>query len=203
MGRMARPSRAPERRAELIAVARRAVVERGVLNLRLRDIADGAGLSSGSVLYYFPTLTDLLREVQQEAVERFCAQREDAARGGTPRDRLLATIRGGLPTGPSDELCVLLYELGTIARRDPAYAARHVALFERQVRIYTGILEAGAATGEFSLTAEPVAIARNLVALEDGYGLHLTQAVPTVDRATAEAMLLSFARTACGLAELA
>ncbi|NBH06747.1 TetR/AcrR family transcriptional regulator [Amycolatopsis sp. SID8362] len=199
---MARPSRAPERRAELIAVARRAVVERGVLNLRLRDIADGAGLSSGSVLYYFPTLTDLLREVQQEAVERFCTQREEAARGGTPWARLLATIRTGLPTGPSDELCVLLYELGTIARRDPAYAARHVALFERQVRIYAGILEAGAATGEFTLTAEPVTIARNLVALEDGYGLHLTQAVPTVDRATAEAMLLSFARIACGLEDL-
>ncbi|WP_290053708.1 TetR/AcrR family transcriptional regulator [Amycolatopsis solani] len=194
---MARPSRAPERRAELIAVARRAVVERGVLNLRLRDVADGAGLSSGSVLYYFPTLTDLLREVQREAVERFCTQREDAARHGTPTGRLLATIRSGLPTGPSDELCVLLYELGTIARRDPAYAARHVALYERQVRIYTGILEAGAATGEFTLTAEPVAIARNLVALEDGYGLHLTQAVPSVDRATAEAMLLSFARMAC------
>ena len=202
MTRMARPSRAPERRAELIAVARRALVERGVLNLRLRDIADGAGLSSGSVLYYFPTLTDLLQEVQHEAVERFCTQREEAARHGTPRDRLLATIRGGLPSGPDDELCVLLYELGTIARRDPAYAARHIALYERQVRIYTGILEAGAATGEFALTADAVAIARNLVALEDGYGLHLTQAVPTLERATAEAMLLSYARTACALEDL-
>jgi AcrR family transcriptional regulator len=196
MTRMARPSRAPERRAELIAVARRAVVERGVLNLRLRDIADGAGLSSGSVLYYFPTLADLLQEVQHEAVERFCTHREQAAKSGTPRERLLATIRSGLPTGPDDELCVLLYELGTIARRDPVYAARHIALYERQVGIYTGILEAGAATGEFTLTADAVAIARNLVALEDGYGLHLTQAVPTLERATAEAMLLSFARTA-------
>lgn len=194
---MARPSRAPERRAELIAVAKRAVVERGVLNLRLRDIADGAGLSSGSVLYYFPTLADLLQEVQREAVERFCEAREHAA--GTrerPGERLRAMLRSGLPTGPDDELCVLLYELGTIARRDPVYAARHIALYERQVRIYTGILEAGAATGEFTLTADPVAIARNLVALEDGYGLHLTQAVPTLETATAEAMLLSYARTA-------
>lgn len=201
---MARPSRAPERRAELIAVARRAVVERGVLNLRLRDVAEGAGLSSGSVLYYFPTLVDLLQEVQREAVERFCEARERAASTRTgPRDRLLAMLRSGLPAGPDDELCVLLYELGTIARRDPAYAARHIALFERQVRIYTGILEAGAATGEFTLTADPVTIARNLVALEDGYGLHLTQAVPTLEPATAAAMLRSYARTAttCDLEE--
>lgn len=194
---MARPSRAPERRAELIEVARRAVVDRGVLNLRLRDIAEGAGLSSGSVLYYFPTLADLLQEVQREAVARFCSARELAASPkSSPGERLLAMIRSGLPTGPDDELCVLLYELGTIARRDPVYAARHITLYEQQVRIYTGILEAGAATGEFVLTADAVAIARNLVALEDGYGLHLTQAVPTLETATAQAMLLSYARTA-------
>ncbi|GAB3746333.1 TetR/AcrR family transcriptional regulator [Amycolatopsis oliviviridis] len=194
---MARPSKAPERRAELIEVARRALLDRGVLNLRLRDIAEGAGLSSGSVLYYFPTLTDLLQEVQREAVARFCSARELAAAAkSSPAERLTAMIRSGLPTGPTDELCVLLYELGTIARRDPAYAARHIALYEQQVRIYTGILEAGAATGEFTLTADAVAIARNLVALEDGYGLHLTQAVPTLETATAEALLLSYARIA-------
>lgn len=194
---MARPSKAPERRAELIEVARRAVLERGVLNLRLRDIAEGAGLSSSSVLYYFPTLADLLQEVQREAVARFCSARElAAATKSSPAERLLAMIRSGLPTGPGDELCVLLYELGTIARRDPVYAARHITLYEQQVRIYTGILEAGAAIGEFTLTADAVSIARNLVALEDGYGLHLTQAVPTLETATAEALLLSYARTA-------
>ncbi|AXB48255.1 TetR/AcrR family transcriptional regulator [Amycolatopsis albispora] len=200
---MARPSRATERRTELVAVARRAVVERGVLDLRLRDIADGAGMSSGSVLYYFPSLAELLREVQRDAVERFCEARERAAAGQSPPARLRAMIASGLPTGPDDELCVLLYELGTISRRDPAYAARHIALYERQVRCYTSILEAGAATGVFDLADAPVTIARNLVAMEDGYGLHLTQAVSPLDRATAEELLLSYARTAtrCALEE--
>jgi len=154
-------------------------------------------MSSGSVLYYFPTLTDLLRQVQSEAVARFCAAREEAARAERdPRPRLLAVIRSGLPSGPDDELCILLYELGTIARRDVAYAAQHVALYERQVRIYAGILEAGAATRVFDLVADPVTIARNLVTLEDGYGLHITLAIPTVDAATAESMILSYAATA-------
>ncbi|WP_158891087.1 TetR/AcrR family transcriptional regulator [Amycolatopsis anabasis] len=194
---MARPNRAPERRAELVEVARRAVIERGVLNLRLRDIADRAGMSSGSVLYYFPTLVDLLHEVQREAVDRFCAAREEAARAqADPRRRLLGVIHSGLPTGPDDELCVLLYELGTIARRDPAYAAQHIALYERQVRIYSGILEAGAAAGTFDLVTDPLTIARNLVTLEDGYGLHVTMAVPSVDAATAEAMIRAYAASA-------
>ncbi|MFC6885149.1 MULTISPECIES: TetR/AcrR family transcriptional regulator [Actinomadura] len=196
---MARPSRAHERRAELVAAARRAVVERGMLGLRLRDVADRAAMSSGSVLYYFPTLADLLREVQREAVDRFCAAREEAvAREPGPRGRLAAMIRSGLPSGPGDELCVLLYELGTVARRDAAYAAEHIRLYERQAGIYTAILEAGAATGAFALTRDAASIARNLVALEDGYGLHIVNAVPAVDAAQARRLLFACAADATG-----
>src|SRR5437868_6058477 len=101
---MARPSRAHERRVALVAAARRAVLERGVLELRLRDVAEQAEMSSGSVLYYFPTLSDLLREVQREAVGRFCAGREEVVRRELdPRRRLTAMIRSGLPAGPGDE----------------------------------------------------------------------------------------------------
>ncbi|RFS82714.1 TetR family transcriptional regulator [Actinomadura spongiicola] len=196
---MARPSRAHERRADLVAAARRAVLDRGVLDLRLRDVAAEAGLSPGSVLYYFPTLTDLLREVQREAVDRFCGEREEAVRDeADPRRRLLAMIRSGLPSDPRDELCVLLYELGTVARRDASYAAQHIRLYERQVGIYAAILEAGAATGVFTLTRDAGSIARNLVALEDGYGLHITMAVPTIDVARAEGLLLACASDATG-----
>ncbi|KAA2267141.1 TetR family transcriptional regulator [Solihabitans fulvus] len=202
---MARPNRAAERRAQLVEVARAAVVERGIVDLRLRDVADRAGMSSGSVLYYFPSLAELLAEVQREAVDRFCVARERVARDHLdPRLRLLATIHSGLPAGPDDELCLLLYELGAVARRDPVYAARHIALYERQVAIYTAILEAGAATGVFDLVADPLSIARNLVTLEDGYGLHLTLAVPALDVAVAESAIRSYAATAtrCALEDL-
>ncbi|MEU9022863.1 TetR/AcrR family transcriptional regulator [Actinomadura sp. NPDC048394] len=196
---MARPSRAAEKRTELVAAARRAVAERGMLGLRLRDVADQAEMSPGSVLYYFPTLADLLREVQREAVDRFCAAREDAVRAEPdPRRRLAAMIASGLPSGPGDELCVLLYELGTVSRRDPAYAAEHIRLFERQAGVYAGILEAGAATGAFRLTRDAADIARTLVALEDGYGLHIVNAVPAVDAAHAARLLRAYAADATG-----
>ncbi|GAA0231639.1 TetR/AcrR family transcriptional regulator [Saccharothrix mutabilis subsp. mutabilis] len=199
---MPRPSRAHEKREELVAAARRAVLERGVLDLRLRDVADRAEMSTGSVLYYFPNLGDLLFEVQREAIDRFCVAREQAARREPdPRRRLLTTIRAGLPTGRDDELCVLIYELGAYARRDPAYAAQHIRLCERQVALYAAILEAGAATGVFDLTRDATTIARGLVALEDGLGLHLTHAVPTFTVAEAEAMLVAHAcdATRCDL----
>lgn len=196
---MGRPSRARERRAELVEAARRAVLERGMLGLRLRDVAEHAAMSPGSVLYYFPTLDALLAQVQREAVDRFCAARERAvAAEPDPARRLAAMIRSGLPAGPGDELCVLLYELGAVARRDPAYAAEHVRLFERQVGIYAAILAGGAATGAFTLTRDATTVARNLVALEDGYGLHLSMAVPTVRPDEAERLLFAYAADATG-----
>ncbi|MFI6604130.1 TetR/AcrR family transcriptional regulator [Nonomuraea sp. NPDC050536] len=196
---MARPSRAHEKRAELIAAARQAVLRRGIADLRLRDVAEQAEMSTGSVLYYFPALTDLLREVQREAVERFCVDREQAARAEPdPRHRLRGMIRTGLPTSTDDELCVLLLELGTHARRDPAYSAQYIRLYERQVALYASILEAGAATGVFTLTRDATTIARSLVVLEDGLSLHLTMAVPTLEPGQAERLLLAYAADATG-----
>jgi len=203
---MARPRRQERRRAELVEAARQIVVEQGVLALRLTDVAKRAGLAPASVLYYYSALTELLREVQDQAVERFCSARAEAGRGETdPRRRLAAMIRSGLPTGPGDELCRLLYELGTVARHDPAYAARYIDLYQRQVALYVGILEAGTALGHFNMTDDATTIARNLVVLEDGYGLHMTMAVPTFDVATSARQLIGYAATAtrCDLAAFA
>ena len=196
---MPRPSRAAERRAELLLAARDAILERGVIGLRLRDIADRADISTPSLLYYFPSLSELLYEVQRAAVERFCADREAAAgQEPDPRRRLVGMIKAGLPTGREDELCFLIYELGAYARTDPAYAAQHIKLYERQVALYTSVLAAGAAAGVFTLAREAITIARNLVALEDGLGLHLTQAVPTFTVPAATTLLLAYATDATG-----
>jgi AcrR family transcriptional regulator len=196
---MARPNRQKERRSDLIAAARDAILERGLIDLRLRDVAERAGMSASAVFYYYPGLNELLEEVARETIDRFCVHRgEIVAAIADPRRRLIAMIASGLPEGPDDELCRLLYELGTISRRDPVHAARHISLFERQVAIYVGILEAGAATGVFRLAADAVGIARNLVVLEDGYGLHAVNAVPTVSRPVAERQIRAYASLAVG-----
>jgi AcrR family transcriptional regulator len=196
---MARPKRQEARRTQLTDAARQAVVERGLMGLRLGDVAEKAGMSPGSVLYYFPTLADLLQEVQREAIGRFCAAREEAVRDEPDaRRRLRTMIKSGLPESAGDELAFLLYELGAFARKDPTYAARYIELYQRQVAIYLGILEAGAATGTFQLRGDALSIARNLVILEDGYGLHMTMAVPTYDPATAERLIIAYAEVATG-----
>ncbi|WP_395017200.1 TetR/AcrR family transcriptional regulator [Dongia sp.] len=202
---MARPNRQKERRAELVAAAREAIIQRGVIGLRLKDVAERVGMTASSVFYYYPAIGDLLRDVLRDAVERFCIDRAAAVvHIADPALRLAAMIRTGLPAGPDDALCRLLYELGSVARRDAVQAARYIALYERQVGIYVAILEAGAAQGQFKLNESALAIARNFVTLEDGYGLHVTMAVPTFTPQAAEALIRSYASiaTGCNITEI-
>jgi AcrR family transcriptional regulator len=196
---MARAKDQTQRRLTVITAAETMIARQGLQGVTLGSIANEAGMSANALLYYYSGLKGLLDDVQKQAVERFCSQRaETVARIVDPRQRLLAMMRSGLPTGQDDQLCKLLFELSVYARSDATYAARHIALFERQVAIYVGILEAGAATGVFRLTCSSKVAARSLVILEDGLGLHLINVVPAVEQQAAFAMLRNYAELATG-----
>lgn len=178
--------------------ARHAIVEHGLAAVRIRDVADSAGMASGSVTYYYRELDDLFQEVFADAVERFISLRHLAAESlDDPRDRLLATIRSGLPSGPDDELCCLLYEFAPHARHRRTDADLRRTLYDRQVDLYRCLLEAGAATGAFNLRAPAPEVASNLVALEDAYGYHVI-AGTSITREKAEQYLIGYAATATG-----
>lgn len=195
---IARPKNQTARRAHLVAAARRAIVEHGLASVRIRDVADSAGMASGSVTYYFRELDQLFQEVFADAVERFSSLRRLAAQDILdPCDRLVATIRAGLPTGPDDELCCLLYEFAPQARRRPYDAGLRRTLYDRQVELYRELLASGADAGAFVLKAPAQEIASNLVALEDAYGYHII-AGTSITRERAEQYLTGYATAATG-----
>lgn len=196
---MARTKNQRERRLQLVSAAEQVVLKRGAASVRLRDVADEAGLTSGAVLYYYPELEDLLTEAHSRAIDRFCRLREEAIEGiSDPREQLLAAVRGGLPSGPDDELVKLLYEFDGQGTRLPGHGDRSRAYFERQVAIYYSVLVAGHAGGTFTLTAPARVIARNLVALEDGYGFYVVLPGGGLDANEVERLILSYAETATG-----
>ena len=202
---MARPKNQTERRRQLTEAAGRASVARGAAAVRLKDIAEQAGVTPGAVLYYYPDVNALLVEAHRSAGERFCEERIAAlAEIDDPRDRLLAAIRSGLPTGPQDEPVRLLYEMDALVGKSALYSALTVSFFERQVALYQVILEAGVSQGYFQLSAPSRTIGRNLVALEDAHGLHVLMGDSPVDRAEAERLIVSYASDAthCDLAAL-
>ncbi len=195
---MTRPKRRVERRADLVEAARRAMLEHGT-SVRLNQVAEQAGLTSGAVLYHYPDLQDLLLDANRAGMERFYDMRVQAIEGiADPARRLIITIATGLPVDSDDDDVRLLCELGGAAARSTVYAALLTSLFDRQVAMYQIILESGAAQGVFTLADKSLTIARNLVALEDAYGYRMMARHPTIDHALASRLILDYARLATG-----
>ncbi|MCG7205109.1 TetR/AcrR family transcriptional regulator [Streptomyces arenae] len=205
MGKPGRPRNQTARREALVSAAGRAITQRGLEGLRIKDIADAAGVSQGSVLYYYPELSDLVLEVHREAVESYLASRQeayDSAPATDPAARLLALLRSGLPTVADDPVHALLYELHRRAGRSPGHAELMASLFSREVALYTTALEVGAAVGIFTLAGNPRDLAHGLVALEDGYGLHMISHNAALKLERTHELLRAQARMVTGHAEL-
>jgi len=187
------------RRRQLTQAARQVLLERGAVGVRVKDVAERAGLAPSSVLYYYPSLDELLIEVSRGAIDRFAERRAAAVRrveGHTEQLRL--AIHLGVPSGPDDTESRLLYELDAFTGASPAFGILTASYFDRQVLLYESVLEAGARAGEFELATAALTIARGLVALEDGIGLQVVIGHPAIDSPAAEAVLLRYAEMATG-----
>ncbi|GII01134.1 TetR family transcriptional regulator [Planobispora takensis] len=195
---MTRKSRT-DRRVDLIDAARRAIIRHGTEGVGLNHVAEEAGLTSGAVLYHYPNLGELLVDAHHAGMERFYELRLKRISGmRDPVEKLVVTIRSGLPHGPDDPDVRLLNELGGAAARNRMYALLLTTLYDRQVAMYQSILETGGALGTFTLTDDSLVIARNLVALEDAYGYRITARHPVIGPDEAVDLILAYARTATG-----
>jgi len=190
-----------ERREQLARAAREVLLERGAVGVRVKDVADRAGLAPSSVLYYYPSLDELLIEVSRGAIERFTERRAAAVRrldGAVEQLRL--AIHLGVPSGPDDTDSRILYELDAFTGASPAFGILSASYFDRQAVLYESILDSGARSGDFELAADALTIARGIVGLEDGLGLQVVIAHPAIDSAAAEAILVRYAEMATGAA---
>jgi AcrR family transcriptional regulator len=185
-----------QRREKLFKAAQKAVVAHGA-DVRLKDVADMAGLTSGAILYHFPDVQSLLLEANRAVMERFYDNRMRAIQGlSSAAEKLVVTIASGLPVNADDEDVKVLCALGGAASRYPVYAAMLTSLYDRQVAMYQVILESGAATGIFELTQPSETIGRNIVALEDAYGYRMVARHPTITLEVATELILDYARLA-------
>jgi AcrR family transcriptional regulator len=184
------------KRTDLLEAAQRAMAEHGA-GVRLNQVAEEAGLTSGAILYHYPNLQELLVDANRAGMERFYDSRLSALDGVTdPAQRLVRTIASGLPVDEDDEEVRLLCALGGEAARNTVYAVLLTSLYDRQVAMYQSILEAGAAQGVFTLASDALTVARNLVALEDAYGYRIMAGHPRLDHDACADLILDYARLA-------
>jgi AcrR family transcriptional regulator len=193
---VARKKNQEARRLALGEAVRRAVLTRGLEGVRLRDIAEEAGVTPAAVLYY-GDVDALTYDTYQQAIERFSLDRERVAdQFPDARDRLRASIDHGVASGPDDELVRLLFEFWPRSLRDPKAAVLDSSLQERQIAVYSAVFVLGTAQGHFTLTDPPRLLAGNIVAMEDGYQMEILSGRRTRDEV--KACLHSYARAVTG-----
>ena len=137
------------RREELLAIAARLFAERGFKNTTVRDIADAAGILSGSLYHHFDSkesmVDELLDTFQTELWKKYDAIE---ASDRTPKAKLEAIVRASFEAIGEHRNEVAIFQ------NDALYLAtfeRFGYLIERNRKfrtLWTGLLEAGVATGE-------------------------------------------------------
>jgi AcrR family transcriptional regulator len=159
------------RRPELLAAAAEVIRERGLEHVRVADVAEQAGTSAPSVLYYFASKAALLKEALTTAEEHYYEdlERELEKIDGGP-ERLVKIIDSACGEGDYD--AALWMELWARALSDPHLAATRAELDVRWRRAIADVVRYGQQRGEFG-PADPDDVAVLLAALLDGLAVQI------------------------------
>jgi AcrR family transcriptional regulator len=139
-----------QRREELLQIATGVFAEKGYANATVRDIADSAGILSGSLYYHFESKDALLAEILASALGGVADRYEAAARepaGG--RAALEALVRVGLAFVDEHRA------VAKIIQNDVPYLRRATnfeflnEINDRIHRVWVEVLEAGVRDGAF------------------------------------------------------
>lgn len=139
-----------ERRGQILAIAARLIASQGYSATTVRDIADEAGILSGSLYHHFASkeaiLEEILRSFMNELLSRF---EEIAAGGGNPRDVLDRLIQHAFDTIERQPHAVGLYQNeASFLATQPGFEFVH----DESVRIeqiWLGQIEEGQRLGVF------------------------------------------------------
>jgi AcrR family transcriptional regulator len=172
------------RKPQIIAAAAEVLYERGLFDTRIGDIAERAGTSSPTILYYFESKDRLLEEAVEYADRTFYERlSEGQVRFEDAGDRLVNLIEETSlgPGGLNDY--TLWMEIWVRARRDPSVRRSYFRLDRRQRVLIADIVRDGQRSGEFSAATDPDDFALALSGLMDGLGVQVTLGQPDVTAA--------------------
>ena len=170
----------------------------GLQATSLRQVAREAGLSTGSILYYFAGFDEVLVAAVRAAGDEYCTARQDRIDAEPDsRSALRSLIELGLPDLLGDAVRVVYQASGLIGLH-PEVVPVLAEMNERQLDLYAQVIERGAATGEFAPAADARVIARTALALEDAFTLYLLSGYG-VDAEAARAHIRGYLNGALGL----
>ena len=156
-----------QRSAEILDAATALAREQGLSALTLRAVAERAGVASGLIAHYQPSMDDLVARVYSDLVadeirevEKLLAARE------RPAERMAALI-GTLLDGTREDLTVVWVEAWAIGRRNAALAVAVRAQMDAWHRMVAAVIDEGIAAASFTTSSSSDA-AWQLLGMIDG-----------------------------------
>jgi len=190
------------RKPQIVTAAAEVLYERGLFDTRIGDIAERAGTSAPTILYYFESKDRLLEEAVAYADAQFYERlSEGQEQIELAADRLVHLVEQTSlgPGGLNDY--TLWMEIWVRARRDASVRSSYFGLDRRQRTLIADIVRDGQAGGEFDAQADPEQFALVLSGLLDGLGVQVTLGQPDVspDRLVDSCLAMASRELGCTL----
>lgn len=166
------PGELARRKRAILEATLRLVADQGAAAVRLRDVARAAGVSVGSLQYYFDSRDQLIRDAfDQHArdVVDLVARAGDASAPAPAR--LAAVIEAAVLRPDLRQSAALWMEFVTAGLHDDQLRALLAEAYEAWRGLLAEVVRAGTETGDFRPLLPAETVVACLVALIDGFEL--------------------------------
>jgi AcrR family transcriptional regulator len=178
---MPRPSVEAERRPQILSAACSMIASVGIPELRLSDVAKEAGVSSGTVHYYFETKKDLITAAFEFNLTDSLARRQELlASGKNSLGVLHDLVESYLP---KDELSIRAWKvwlaLWAEGSRNPALQEINDSLYGQWRDVVAGVIGSAQREGE-GRDGDPMTLANMLIGMLDGLAVQVLLESPSM-----------------------
>jgi TetR/AcrR family transcriptional regulator, cholesterol catabolism regulator len=145
-----------ERRDEILAIAAELFAERGFAATTVREIADSAGILSGSLYHHFDSKESMVEELLRTFLEDIThAYRREAASGDDPVEVLRTLVRLAFESIGARwaTVSVMVNEYNLLISY-PRFSFVQ-ELSEETERLWVGVIERGVQSGAFRASLDP------------------------------------------------
>jgi TetR/AcrR family transcriptional regulator, cholesterol catabolism regulator len=136
------------RRSEIVGIAAELFASKGYANTTVREIADAAGILSGSLYHHFDSKESMIEALLRDFLERIDAQyRSVIAAAADPVDALRELVHAAFGALATDRaaVAVMLNEYNLLVQY-PRFAFLHDSVEESE-RLWVAVLETGMREG--------------------------------------------------------
>jgi AcrR family transcriptional regulator len=149
------------RQAELLAIAADLFADRGYVATTVRDIADAAGILSGSLYHHFDSKESMIDEILSTFIDQTLSSYEGViAEGKGPKETFEGLVCTSLESMVESRSAILIYQNeARFLAAQPRFSYLSAA-HRKFEKIWTDVLKKGVKSGEFRDSIDPKLVYR-------------------------------------------